>query len=319
MKKLILILAILVVASPAFAALDVNIVKLTGNQVQIRYTGADGNNLPRGFALAFEVNSTADVCGISAYKVGESNSTNRGFGIYPAKIQFANPDQNKPSGWGDPLADQNDPLPTNLALPADQVLPSKCLVLEFGSLYSPVGVGSANAPGADGNLCTLSFEPNASTRFTIKMTGEGQFRITNGATATTGVIFEDRTTADVNKTLTITTDCFPSGYSTYPNWVTMGKPACWCTAYQCDGDADGIDSGGFDKFRIFTGDLNLIIANWKKKIGDYPATLNPCADIDHKDSGGFDKFRVFTADLNKVIANWKKKNAGLPGDCPRAE
>jgi hypothetical protein len=117
-------------------------------------------------------------------------------------------------------------------------------------------------------------------------------------------------------------DCFPSTYSTYNDWVTMGKPACWCTppagsGYQCDGDADGKDSGGLTKFRVFTGDLTLLVDNWQKKI-DNP-TLNPCADIDHKDSGGLTKFRVFTKDLSILVTNWQKKDAALPGNCPRAE
>jgi len=112
-------------------------------------------------------------------------------------------------------------------------------------------------------------------------------------------------------------DCFPSTYSTYNDWVTLGKPDCWCKPYQCDGDADGVDSGGVNKYRVFTGDLNLIVANWKKKAGD--ATLNPCADIDHKDSGGINKYRVFTGDLSVLVANWKKKDAALLGNCPRPE
>jgi M6 family metalloprotease-like protein len=112
-------------------------------------------------------------------------------------------------------------------------------------------------------------------------------------------------------------ECFHCMYSTYDDWVTLGKPACWCTPYQCDGDADGADSGGINKYRVFTGDLNLIVANWKKKAGD-PA-LDPCADIDHKDSGGINRYRVFTGDLNKVVVNWTKKDTQLPGNCPRSE
>ena len=111
--------------------------------------------------------------------------------------------------------------------------------------------------------------------------------------------------------------CFPSTNSAYNDWVALGKPTCWCTPYQCDGDADGIDSGGINKYRVFTGDLNLIVTNWKKKTGD--ATLNPCADIDHKDSSGINKYRVFTGDLSVLVANWKKRDADLPGNCPRAE
>ena len=116
--------------------------------------------------------------------------------------------------------------------------------------------------------------------------------------------------------------CFPCTYSTYGDWLAFGKPNCWCakpngSGYQCDGDADGKDSGGINKFRVFTGDLNLIVANWKKKAGD--ATLDPCADIDHKDSGGINKYRVFTGDLTILVTNWRKKDAHLPGDCPRPE
>jgi hypothetical protein len=116
--------------------------------------------------------------------------------------------------------------------------------------------------------------------------------------------------------------CFPCTYSTYGDWLAFGKPDCWCappngSGYQCDGDADGKDSGGLTKYRVYTGDLNLIVANWRKKAGD--AGLDPCADVDHKDSGGLTKYRVFTGDLTRLVTNWKKKDAQLPGDCPRPE
>jgi len=96
----------------------------------------------------------------------------------------------------------------------------------------------------------------------------------------------------------------------------------WCyspydgTSYQCDGDADG-KSVPILKYRVYTGDLNLIVANWQKKLGD--PTLNPCADIDHKDSGGINKYRVYTGDLNIVVANWKKRDVDLPGNCASCE
>ena len=119
-------------------------------------------------------------------------------------------------------------------------------------------------------------------------------------------------------------DCFPVTYSTYLDWVALGKPNCWCgiygdppCPYQCDGDCDCSGSGPPFNYRIYTGDLNCIIAEWKKKIGN--PTLNPCADIDHKDSGTPFKYRVYTADLNRVVGNWKKKDAQLPGNCPRPE
>jgi len=110
-------------------------------------------------------------------------------------------------------------------------------------------------------------------------------------------------------------DCLPSMYSTYNDWLTLGKPDCWCTPYHCDGDADGATQG-FQKYRVMSNDLGIVSANWKKLIDD--ATLDPCADIDHKPQG-FQKYRVMSNDLGIVIANWKKTDSDLPGDCPRPE
>ena len=67
--------------------------------------------------------------------------------------------------------------------------------------------------------------------------------------------------------------CFPSEYSTYNDWVALGKPACWCsppdgTGYQCDGDADGVTSGFPFNYRVFTGDLALVVNNWQKRADD---------------------------------------------------
>jgi hypothetical protein len=118
--------------------------------------------------------------------------------------------------------------------------------------------------------------------------------------------------------------CFPSYYTTYQDWLAYGKPNCWCGIYgtppwpyQCDGDADGVTSGPPYQYRIYIGDLSLVVGNWKKKMG--AAGLNSCADIDHKDSGSPYQYRVYIADLSKVVGNWKKKDAQLPGNCPRPE
>ena len=112
--------------------------------------------------------------------------------------------------------------------------------------------------------------------------------------------------------------CFPRKFTTLNDWVALGKPDCWCSGYkyQCDGDADVKDSGGVAKYCVFTGDLNLIVDNWKKPPSD--PTFNPCADIDHK-AQVMGNYRVFTNDLEIVVRNWKKKCAELPGDCPRPE
>ena len=113
----------------------------------------------------------------------------------------------------------------------------------------------------------------------------------------------------------IVEECLPSTYSTYDDWVALGKPDCWCWPYQCDGDADGATQGLF-KTRVGTNDLSLIIANWLKTADD--PDLDPCADLDHK-AQGLLQYRVGTNDLSILVGNWQKTDAELPGNCPRPE
>jgi len=104
---------------------------------------------------------------------------------------------------------------------------------------------------------------------------------------------------------------FPHCDPNYPDWVTLERPNCWMWPYQCDGDGDGKTEGAL-KYRVFSRDLNVLVASWKKKAGD--PGLNPCADFDHKAEGAL-KYRVFTKDLQILTKNWKKKDADLPGNC----
>ena len=99
------------------------------------------------------------------------------------------------------------------------------------------------------------------------------------------------------------------------DWEALGRPGCWGAPYQCDGDADQGVSGTPFFYRVFTGDLNLLVQNWKKKMDD--ETFDPCADLDHECSGMPFHYRVFTRDLNILVGNWKKKDSDLAGDCPR--
>ena len=68
-------------------------------------------------------------------------------------------------------------------------------------------------------------------------------------------------------------ECFPSNYSTYNDWVALGRPNCWCEPYQCDGDADG-GTETFFNYRVYGKVLAMVVANWKKKdadlAGDWP-------------------------------------------------
>jgi len=176
MKKLILVLAILL-ATPVFA-LDISLVQHTTgdtNLVDLNYAGADTGNLPRAFALSITIASPAQITAVDNYKIGESNSVNPGFGIYPARIVIES--NGTVTSWGSPLADPNDPG-------AGTGIGTSNIVLEFGSLY----VGDGNAPATSGTLCTLKTACNgASSPVNMTANEEDTYR--------GGVVLEDGTPA----------------------------------------------------------------------------------------------------------------------------
>jgi len=125
---------------------------------------------------------------------------------------------------------------------------------------------------------------------------------------TNGVVMEDGS----NPTLTLTSATnvviftMPTNHPTYGEWNSRGRPLCWCYNRQCRGDTNNAyEAAG--KFWVYTTDLNLLLASWKKAIS---AMTNPawiCADFNHNyEAAG--KFRVYTTDLNLLLANWKKNN-----------
>ncbi|MHC4546667.1 MAG: hypothetical protein ACYTDW_10485 [Planctomycetota bacterium] len=100
-------------------------------------------------------------------------------------------------------------------------------------------------------------------------------------------------------------DCFPQGHPDYPEWVLVGKPACWCYLRQCRGDADGIQTG---PFWVGMPDLNAFVAAFNK----LDAMLPPdgiCADFDHTKTG---PFRVGMLDLNIFIEYFNKLESQVP-------
>jgi len=311
MRKIALTLALLMLATPAMAAVKIIVTDEGNFTAAIKYQ-TDGEKV-RAFALDVTV-SAGTIDKISDYKKGESVPGNIGYGIFPANFAAhitVDPATGEVQTWDvnayTPVAPATDPG-------ALGGLGTGGITIEMGALYSPPEDNSPNAPPTSGTLCK------------IKVSGDTTVSVKENATRGGVVLTDPLVAPTVNLTgatavaVKGVVECFPTANSAYNDWVLLGKPDCWCakpkgSGYQCDGDADNADSGGINKFRVFTGDLNLIVANWRKKAAD--ATLNPCADIDHKDSGGINKFRVFTTDLNILVANWRKKDAALPGDCPR--
>jgi hypothetical protein len=210
MKKLILVLAIALMASPVFA-LSVNLTREgTTNVIDLTYSDACSTNLPRAFALDLTFPTGAQFSSVvsGSYMTGESNQPNhRGYGIYPARISLdtAGVVQN----WGTPLADSNVSSPADPG--AGAALPSSHMVLEFASLYydNPAATDT-NAPPTSGTLCKFTVNPGAVSNPPIIMSDEITYR--GGLVLENGT--QDLTAAD--KTFIYTTLAAP-GKATGPN------------------------------------------------------------------------------------------------------
>jgi hypothetical protein len=317
MKKIILLSIVLMLTSSAWAT-DVTITcnPESDGVVRIDYA-VTGSPKVRAFALDIMVdNGTIDQ--ISDFKKGESVADDKGYGIFPANFsRYINVDPNtgQVTTWDvsnyTPVADGNDPN-------ALGGLGTNGITIEMGSIYFPADDSSPNAPDNTGTLCKIKVSASANVSIRENVT-RGGIVLTDPTVSPTVIINGCLVTINqlADNIPANGSDCFPVTFSTYSDWVALGKPACWCSKYQCDGDADGKTSGFPFNYRVFTADLALVVDNWKKTIDD--PTLNPCADIDHKDSGFPFRYRVFTTDLAKIVANWKKTDADLPGNCPRSE
>jgi len=315
MRKIVSILAGLFLCGSAWAGVVITLTDLGDGKVAIGYDARSESQLVRAFAL--DITATdGNIVDINDYYVGDDN---RGYGIFPANFSryiTVNPTTGEVENWDAPAYTPVAPPDTPGALGG---LGTDGITIEMGSLYD------TGAPSHRGVLCTITVS-------------EGTCRLCVTGNAIRGNIVMEDGSEMVPPQACIESccplDCFPNGpgYARqYADWVMYGKPDCWCNSaaftcggtpsqlgdYQCDGDADGKTEGAITKYRCGLNDLNIIIANWKKKMGN--PTLNPCADIDHKPEGLITKYRVSLNDLNRVITCWKKKDPQLPGDCPRPE
>jgi hypothetical protein len=303
MKKFILPLAVVLLATPAWATVAITVVDEGDCTAAINYAVSGEPNKARAFALDITVDA-GTIDAISDYMKGEGAF----FGIFPASFRdyiTVDPATGEVTTWDvndyTPLADPNDPG-------ALGGLGTAGVTIEMGALYYPTGDSSPNAPPDSGTLCKLAVSEGCNMTVAENAT-RGGIVLTDPSVAPT-VDLTAATNVAVGEG-----PCIPASYSTHGDWVALGEPDCWCDPYQCDGDADGATQTPL-KFRVYGNDLSLVVANWKKKITD--ATLDPCADIDHKSQTPL-KFRVYGNDLSIVVGNWKAKDTTLPGDCPRPE
>jgi hypothetical protein len=239
MKKLLLVLVALLMATPAMADVTITAVEETPGVVAINYaaTGDDadgGYSLISGMAIDVTVGAEATIESISDYKDdGESTNGSPGYGIYPGSIQF---DVDKQvTSYGDPAAPGTDPG-------SQGDLPGTACTLELGALYDDEAVPSAQ-PLATGTLCKL------------QISGCDYISLALESTHRKGIVLEDGSApATVNlvvPTEKVGDDC---------------GPPCWF--YDCfeNGDANG-------DCVIASGDVMTLVNCWP------PLAYDPCGDF----------------------------------------
>jgi hypothetical protein len=324
MKKLIVLLAVLLLASPALATVNI-IIANEGGKAAIKYQ-TTGEKV-RAFALDITVTPGSTITAVSDFIKGESTAAKPGYGIFPANFaryitvgadgEVANWDVN---GY--------TPVAAGTDTGALGGLGTAGVTIEMGSLYYPTSDTSPNAPGTSGTLCKLAVSGPCKMTAVLNAV-RGNVVLTDPAAAAS-VVTTQATNVDVGGVA----ECFPSADPKYNDWVALGKPDCWCYARQCHGDADG-KAQGAEKSGIYyvgTTDLNVMMVAWQVKEPPFgpgiASVVEPvsgvhgiCADF-ARDQQGADKsgvYRVGTNDLNILLDKWLVKEPtfglGVPPDC----
>ena len=315
MRKMILTLAVVLLAAPVWADVEIILENLGEGVIQISYDAtSEPDELVRAFAL--DIRATGgNIIDIGSFAVGDENG---GYGIMPGAFRdniSVNPTTGQVDSW---VGNPNPYTPVAPSGDTDALgdIPGPGITVEMGSLYEDPG----NAPGKEGVLCTITVDENVSE---VCVTGNA---------IRGNVVLEDASEV-IPDEVCITMDCFPSSAAyelQYARWVALGKPDCWCSAasvgnngLQCEGDAaNDVHSRGYI---VYNSDLTALSNSWKITISTtledaIAAGLDVCADFKHDvHSRGY---VVYNSDLTILSTNWKKKAlpdpGGLPfpGDCP---
>lgn len=292
MKKTIFVLLVLLLAGPVMAANVVITVVDEGNGIaSLKYT-SDAN--VRAFALLVDVNG-ANIVDVNQYFEGDCNATSKGFGIFMDTLNGIDiNDAGVVQEWGSPVADACALGPAGHGIGTDKV------VLGMGALYE-----DGNQPSRTNvTLCKFKVDGMCSVCVTEEETYRG------------GVVLEDGNGTSPNLTGACgiwLNECLPSGHDDYGQWAQVGRPPCWCSEFQCKGDADGLFDGK-DQYGkrqwVVLEDLQTLTAGWQKfdgANGEVGSWI--CADFDHafdgKDQNGKRQW-VVLEDLQILTAGWQQ-------------
>ena len=159
MKKIALVVAMLALVTPVMATTNavIDACDLGSGNVAIIYnvTGGDVS----GFGLDITVDS-GTIDAIGGYKIGESNSTSKGYGIFPGTIDI-NDTTGMVDSYGNPVAPSSDPG-------ALGGLGTGGITIELGAQYT-----TGNAPNRAGTICTVTVSSSCNITVALNTTRGG--------------------------------------------------------------------------------------------------------------------------------------------------
>jgi hypothetical protein len=277
MKKTLLVLTVLALAVPAMAAVSIDVNDLGGGVAAIQYT-ADVNMSAFGLKVSVDAGT---ITAVSPNKVGESNSTAKGFGIFLGTIDI-NSTTGAVDNYGSPVAPNSDPGASGTGLDTNTV------VIELGALYE-----DGNQPPLSGTLCQITVSETCKMTVTVEPTRCGE----TGGGQDAGAVQEDGTA--VVPTLTGATAID----------IVLGC-SCW-------GDIAGDASPDPDNV-VSTSDLSKLVT-YLYGLGS-PYSISPvpagyeCMDIAGDSSPDPDNV-LSTSDLSKLVTYLYGLGSPYTGTC----
>ena len=247
-QRILLIVAMLLIATPAFAVVNITVSQDTSVPtlltVSYNCTAAEA---VRGFALDMTLgaeNNSATFYDVNDFNRGESNKPGGGYGIFPG--QFAlQIDPGNPDWYAEyyyPVAPPND-VDSN-----DQGMGESKMIVELGTLYK-----DSNAPGTSGTLFTVRLDPNTgekcSTLAVTENTIRGGVILENGSSVMPTIILPTNPICLAQPPPMPATLTYPAADGNNGRYEVSWSASTGATSYKLDRSANAGGTWG----NIYTG------------------------------------------------------------------
>jgi len=238
-QRILLIVAMLLIAAPAVATVNINVVQdsVEPNKLTVSYN-CTASEAVRAFALDFTLtnpgNPILTFSNIADFNRGESNKPGGGYGIFPGQFGYqidpANPDWYTEYYY--PVAPSND-VDSN-----GQGMGESKMIVELGTLYK-----DSNAPGTSGTLFTVRVDPNSgqtcSELAVTTNTIRGGVVLENGSSVTPVITVIPTTICLVNCPDPPATLTYPAADGNNGRYEVSWAAAANADGYELERSADG--------------------------------------------------------------------------------